>query len=216
MSSRSIFPEDLPGVPPERKIDFVIDLLPDTQPKCIPLYRMAPSELKELREQLKDLLDKGFIRPSISPWGVLVLFVKKKYCSLRMCIDYRQLKKFTIKNKYPIPRIDDLFHKLQGASNFSMIDLRSGYYQLRVRDSDIPKIAFRTWYGHYEFVGMSFGLTNAVVAFIDLMNRVFKQYLDLFVIVFIYDILIYSRNEEGYANHLKVFLQTLKDRHLFT
>ncbi|WMV43384.1 hypothetical protein MTR67_036769 [Solanum verrucosum] len=210
-----VFPEDLPGVPPEREINFGIDLLPDTQPISIPPYRMAPAELKELKEQLKDLLDKGFIRPSISPWGALVLFVKKKDGSLRMCIDYKQLNKVTIKNKYPIPRIDDLFDQLQGASHFSKIDLRSGYHQLRVRDSDIPKTAFRTRYGYYEFVVMSFGLTNALVAFMDLMNRVFKQYLDLFVIVFIDDILIYSRNEEEHASHLRVVLQTLKDHQLF-
>ncbi|KAH0658050.1 hypothetical protein KY289_026798 [Solanum tuberosum] len=210
-----VFPDDIPGVPPEREIDFGIDLLPDTQPIYIPLYRMAPAELKELKEQLKDLLDKGFIRRSISPWGAPVLFVKKKDGSLRMCIDYRQLNKVRIKNKYPIPRIDDLFDQLQGASHFSKIDLRSGYHQLRVRDSDIPKIAFRTRYGHYEFVVMSFGLTNAPVAFMDLMNRVFKQYLDLFVIVFIDDILIYSRNEEEHASHLRVVLQTLTDRQLF-
>ncbi|KAH0769082.1 hypothetical protein KY290_013063 [Solanum tuberosum] len=139
---------------------------------------MAPTELKELKEQFKDLIGKGFIRPSISPWGALVLFVKKKIGSLRMCIDYRQLKKVTIKNKYPIPRIDDLFDKLQGTSHFSKIDLRSGYHQLRVRDSDIPKTTFRTQYGHYEFVVMLFGLTNAPAAFIDLMYMVLKQYLD--------------------------------------
>ncbi|KAH0636085.1 hypothetical protein KY290_036497 [Solanum tuberosum] len=184
-----VFPDDLPGVPPEREIDFGIDLLPDTQPISIPPYRMAPAELKELKEQLKDLLDKGFIRLSISPWGAPVLF--------------RQLNRVTIKNKYPIPRIDDLFDHLQGASHFSKIDLRSGYHQLRVRDSDIPKTAFRTRYGHYEFVVMSFELTNAPAAFMDLMNTVFKQYLDLFVIVFIDDILIYSRNEEEHANSQK-------------
>ncbi|WMV50937.1 hypothetical protein MTR67_044322 [Solanum verrucosum] len=210
-----VFPEDLPGVPPEREIDFGIDLLPDTQPISIPPYRMAPAELKELKEQLKDFLDKGFIRPSISPWGAPVLFVKKKNGSLRMCIDYRQLNKVTIKNKYPIPRIDDLFDQLQGASHFSKIDLRSGYHQLKVRDSDIPKIAFRSRYGHYKSIVMSFGLTNAPAAFMDLMNRVFKQYLDLFVIVFIDDILIYSRNEEEHASHLRVVLQTLKDCQLF-
>ncbi|KAH0682737.1 hypothetical protein KY285_020250 [Solanum tuberosum] len=210
-----VFPEDLPGVPPEREIDFGIDLLQDTQPISIPPYIMAPAELKELKEQLKDLLDKGFIRPSISPWSAPVLFVKKKDGSLRMCIDYRQLNKVTIKNKYPIPRIDDLFDQLQGASHFSKIDLRSGYHQLRVRDRDIPKTAFRTRYGHYEFVVMSFGLTNAPAAFMDLMNRVFKQYLYLFVIVFIDDIIIYSRNEEEHASHLRVVLQTLKDHQLF-
>ncbi|TMW85842.1 hypothetical protein EJD97_022394 [Solanum chilense] len=175
---------------------------------------MAPAELKELKEQLKHLLDKGFIRPSISPWGAPVLFVRKKDGSLRMCIDYRQLNKVTIKNKYPIPRIDDLFDQLQGSSHFSKIDLSSGYHHLRVRDSDIPKIVFKTRYGHYEFLVMSFGLTNAHEAFIDLMNRVFKQYLDLFFIVFIDDIVIYSRSEEEHASHLRVIMPTLKDSHI--
>ena len=147
-----------------------------------------------MKEQFKDLLDKGFIRPSISPWGVPVLFVKKKDGSLRMCIDYRHLNKVTIKNKYPIPRIEDLFDQLHGASHFLKIDFRLGYHQLKVRDSNIPKTACRTQYGHYEFVFMSFGLTNVPVTFMDLMNIVFKQYLDLFVIVFINDILIYSRS----------------------
>ncbi|KAH0643768.1 hypothetical protein KY289_034742 [Solanum tuberosum] len=202
-------------VPPEREIEFGIDLLPNTQPILIPPYRMAPAELKELKEQLKDLLDKGFIRPSISPWGAPVLFVKKKDGSFRMCIDYRQLNNVTIKNKYPIPKIDDLFDQLQGASYFSKIDLRSGYHQLRVRDSVILKITFRTWYGHYEFVVMSFGLTNSPAAFMDLMNKVFKQYLNLFIIVFIDDILIYSWSEEEHVTHLRVVLKTLKDRQLF-
>nr|AAT39297.2 Gag-pol protein, putative [Solanum demissum] len=210
-----VFPDDLPGIPPEREIDFGIDLIPDTHPISIPPYRMAPSELKELKEQLKDLLDKGFIRPSVSPWGAPVLFVRKKDGSLRMCIDYRQLNKVTIKNKYPLPRIDDLFNQLQGATCFSKIDLRSGYHQLRVRECDIPKTAFRTRYGHYEFLVMSFGLTNAPAAFMDLMNRVFKPYLDTFVIVFIDDILVYSRNEEDHASHLRTVLQTLKDNKLY-
>ena len=135
-----------------KEIDFEIDLLPNTQPISIPPYRISPAELKELKVQLNDLLDKGFITLSISLWGVLVLFVKKKDGSLRMCIDYRHLNKVTIKSKYSIPRIDDLFDQLQGASHFSKIDLTSGYHQLRVRDSDIPKTAFRTRYGHYEFV----------------------------------------------------------------
>ena len=137
-----VFPNNLLGVPPEREIDFRNDLLPDTSPISIPPYRMAPNELKELKLQLKDLLDKGFIQPSISPWGSPVLFIKKKDVSLRMCIDYRQLNMVTIKNKYPLPRIDDLFDQLQGASYFSKIDLRSGYHQLRVRGEDVPKIAF--------------------------------------------------------------------------
>ncbi|WMV33463.1 hypothetical protein MTR67_026848 [Solanum verrucosum] len=198
-----------------REIDFGIDLLPDTQPISIPPYRMAPTELKELKEQLRDLLEKGFIRPSQSPWGAPVLFVKKKDGSLRMCIDYRQLNRVTVKNKYPLPRIDDLFDQLQGASHFSKIDLRSGYHQVKVRECDIPKTAFRTMYGHYEFVVMSFGLTNAPAIFMDLMNRVFKPYLDSFVVVFIDDILIYSHSEEEHMGHLRVVLQRLREEKLY-
>ena len=138
--------------------------------------------------------------------GAPVLFIKKKHGSLRMCIDCRQLKKVTIKNKYPIPKIDDLFDQLQGASRFSKIDLRSGYHEHRVRNSDISKIAFRTQYGNYVFIGMSFVLTNAHAAFMDLINRVFKQYLDFFVIIFIDDIITFSRNEEEHESHLRIVL----------
>ena len=167
---------------------------------------MAPAELKELKEQLQEVVDKGFIRPSTSPWGAPVLFVRKKDGSLRLCIDYRQLNKVTTKNKYPLPRIDDLFDQLAGASCFSKIDLRSGYHQLKISEEDVPKTAFRTRYGHYEFLVMPFGLTNAPAAFMDLMNRVFSQYLDHFVIVFIDDILVYSRNAEEHAHHLRLVL----------
>ncbi|XP_070040665.1 uncharacterized protein [Nicotiana tomentosiformis] len=210
-----VFPDELPGIPPEREIDFSIDLLPGTQPISVPPYRMAPGKLKELKEQLKDLLEKGYIRPSTSPWGAPVLFVRKKDGSLRMCIDYRQLNKVTIKNKYPLPRIDDLFDQLQGARCFSKIDLRSGYHQVRVREKDIPKTAFRTRYGHFEFLVMSFGLTNAPAVFMDLMNSLFRPFLDLFVIVFIDDILVYSRSEDEHADHLRAVLQTLRDRKLY-
>src|SRR5215813_13763652 len=140
------FPEDLPGLPIDREIEFCIDLVPGTQLISIPSYRMAPVKLRELKVQLQDLLDKGFVRPSASPWGASVLFVKKKDGALRLCIDYRQLNKVTIKNKYPLPRIDDLFDQLQGARFFSKIDLRSGYHQLKIRDSDVAKMAFRTHY----------------------------------------------------------------------
>ncbi|GJU06991.1 putative reverse transcriptase domain-containing protein [Tanacetum coccineum] len=151
-----VFPEDLPGLPPARPVEFQIDLIPGAAPVARAPYRLAPSEMKELSEQLQELSDKGFIRPSSSPWGAPVLFVKKKDGSFRMCIDYRELNKLTVKNRYPLPRIDDLFDQLQGSSIYSKIDLRSGYHQLRVREQDIPKTAFRTRYGHYEFQVMPF------------------------------------------------------------
>ncbi|GJV75472.1 putative reverse transcriptase domain-containing protein [Tanacetum coccineum] len=178
-------------------------------------YRLASSEMKELAEQLHELFDKGFIKPSSSPWGALVLFVKKKDKSFRMCIDYHERNKLTMKNRYPLPRIDDLFDQLQGSSVYSKIDLRSGYHQLRVREEDIPKTAFRTRYGHYEFQVMPFGLTNAPAVFMDLMNRVCKPYLDKFVIVFIDDILIYSKNKEEHEEHLKLILELLKKEELY-
>ena len=156
-------------------------------------YRMAPVELQELRVQLQELLDKGFIRPSTSQWGAPVLFVKKKDKTLRLCIDYRQLNRVTIKNWYPLPRIDDLFDQLRGARVYSKINLLTGYHQLRVREIDIPNTAFRTRYRHFEFTVMPFGLTNAPSAFMHLMHRVFQPYLDQFVVVFMDDILIYSQ-----------------------
>ncbi|GJR85712.1 putative reverse transcriptase domain-containing protein [Tanacetum coccineum] len=205
-----VFPEDLPVLPPVCQVEFQIDLIPGAAP-C----RLAPSEMQELSDQLQELADRGFIRPSTSPRGAPVLFVKNKDGSFRMCIDYRKLNKLTIKNRYPLPRIDDLFDQLQGSSVSSKIDLRSGYHQLRVRDEDIPKTAFRTRYGHYEFQVMPFGLTNAPAVFMDLMNRVCKPYLDKFVIVFIDDILIFSRNKEEHANRLRIILELLKKEKLF-
>ncbi|GJR39595.1 putative reverse transcriptase domain-containing protein [Tanacetum coccineum] len=210
-----VFPEDLPGLPPARPVEFQIDLVPGAAPVARAPYRLAPSEMKELSEQLQELSDKGFIRPSSSPWGAPVLFVKKKDGSFRMCIDYRELNKLTVKNRYPLPRIDDLFDQLQGSSIYSKIDLRSGYHQLRVREQDVPKTAFRTRYGHYEFQVMPFGLTNAPAVFMDLMNRVCKPYLDKFVIVFIDDILIYSKDEKEHEEHLKTILELLKEEKLY-
>ncbi|XP_070025746.1 uncharacterized protein [Nicotiana sylvestris] len=210
-----VFPDEFPGIPLDREIDFGIDVLPDTQPISIPPYRMAPMELRELKEQLKDLLEKRFIRPSVSLWGAPVLFVRKKDGSLRMCFDYRQLNKVTIKNKYPLPRIDDLFEQLQGARFFSKIDLWSGYHQLKIREQDIPKTVFRTCYGHFEFLVMSFGLTNVPTTFMDLMNRVFKPFLDSFVIAFIDDILVYSRSQKDHDDYLRAVLQTLYQYQLY-
>ncbi|GJS43006.1 putative reverse transcriptase domain-containing protein [Tanacetum coccineum] len=210
-----VFPDDLLGLPLVREIEFRIDLIPGASPVVRSPYRLAPSEMLELSNQLKELQEKGFIRQSHSPWGATVLFVKKKDGSMRMCIDYRELNKLTIKNRYPLPRIDDLFDQLQGACCFSKIDLRSGYHQLRVREEDIPKTAFRTRYGHFEFTVMPFGLTNAPAIFMDLMNRVCKPYLDKFINVFIDDILIYSRSEEEHEVHLKTILDLLEKEKLY-
>ena len=176
------FLDELPGLPPPREVDFRIELHPGTSPISMTPHTMAPVELQELKVQIHELLGKGFIRPSTSPWGAPVLFSKKKDKTLRLCIDYRQLNRVTIKNRYPLPRIDDLFDQLKGARVYSKIDLRTGYHQLRVREADIPKTAFRTRYGHFEFTVMPFGLTNAPAAFMDLMNRVFQPYLDQFVV----------------------------------
>nr|GFC07926.1 transposon Ty3-I Gag-Pol polyprotein [Tanacetum cinerariifolium] len=158
----------------------------------------------ELKDQLQELSERGFIRPSVSPWGAPVLFVKKKDSSMRLCIDYRELNKITIHNRYPLPRIDDLFDQLQGAMHFSKIDLRSGYHQLRVKEQDISKTAFRTRYGHYEFLVIPFSLTNAPAVFMDLMNRVFHEFLDKFVIMFIDDILVFSKSKEEHEDHLRI------------
>jgi hypothetical protein len=175
---------------------------------------MPPKELAELKTQLQGLLDKGYIRLSSSPWGCPALFVKKKDGSLRLCADYRPLNAVTIKNKYPLPRIDVLFDQLAGARVFSSIDLLFGYHQIKIRPCDIPKTAFSTRYGLYEFLVLSFVLTNARAYFMYLMNSVFMTELDKFVVVFIEDILIYSKNEEEHANHLRIVLQRLRDHKL--
>ena len=169
----------------------------------------------ELKIQLQELVDKGFIQPSVSPWGAPVLLVRKKEGTLRLCIDYRQLNRLTIKNCYPLPRIDDLFDQLRGACLFLKIDLRSGYYQLKIRSDDVPKTAFRTRYGHYVFLVILFGLTNAPAAFMGLMNKVFQQYLDRFVIVFIDDILVYSKLKEEHGRHLTLVLRKLREHCLY-
>ena len=190
-----VFSDELPGLPLHRVVDFGIELHPGTSPISMTPHRMTPVELQELRVQLQELLDKGFIRSSTSPWGAPVLFEKKKDKTLRLCIDYRLLNRVTIKNRYPLPRIDDLFDQLRGARVYSKIDLRTGYHQLRVRETDIPKTTFRMRYGNFEFTVMPFGLTNAPATFMDLMHRVFQPYLDQFVVVFVDDILIYSQSK---------------------
>jgi hypothetical protein len=168
-----------------------------------------------LKEHIRELVEKGFIRPSSSTWGAQVIFVPKKDGTQRLCVDYRALNEVTVKNKYPLPRIDDLFDQLRGACVFSKIDLRSGYHQLKVRECDIPKTAFVLRYCLYEFTVMSFGLTNAPAYFMYMMNKVFMEYLDKFIVVFIDDILVYSRNEEEHEGHLRLILQKLQNHKLY-
>ena len=210
-----VFPDELPVLPPHRDVDFGIGLHPGISPISMTPHRMASVELQELRVQLWELLDKGFMKPSTSPWGAPVLFAKKKDKTLRLCIDYRQLNKVMIQNRYPLLRIDDLFDQLRGARVYSMIDLRTNYHHLRVRETDIPKTAFRTHYGHFEFTVMPFGLTNAPTAFMDLMHRIFQPYLDQFVVVFVDDTLIYSLLEWEHEYHLRIVLQLLRDHQLY-
>jgi len=210
-----VFPYQLPGMPPDRDIEFIIELLPGTAPIAIRPYRMGVNELEELKKQIKELQDKGFIHPSSSPWHAPVIFVDKKDRSQTMCVDYRSLNEVTIKNKYPLPRIDDLYDRLRGACVFSKIDLRSGYHQLMIQNLDIPKTSFTTRYGLYEYTVMSFGLTNAPAYFMYMMNKVFVEYLNKFVVVFIDDILVFSKTEEEHAEHLRLVLQKLKEHKLY-
>jgi hypothetical protein len=202
-----VFPEELPGMPPNRDIEFVIELKPGTAPIYKTTFRMTTPELAELKEHIRELLEKGFIRPSSSPWGAPVFFVPKKDGTQRLCVDYHALNEVTVKNKYLLPRIDDLFDQLYGACVFFKIDLRSGYHQLKVRECNIPKTAFISRYDLYEFTVMSFGLTNAPAYFMYMMDKVFMEYLDKFIVVFIDDILVYSRNEEEHEGHLRLVKQ---------
>ena len=165
---QDVFPAELPGMPPDREIEFTIDLIPGTSPIAQQPYRMGPKELVELKEQLDELEEKGFIRESVSPWGTPVIFVDKRDGGRRMCGDYRNLNNVTIKNKYPLPRIQDLFDQVKGAGVFSKIDLRSGYHQIKIKEEDIPKTAFVSRYGHHEYLVVPFGLTNAPAIFHEL------------------------------------------------
>jgi hypothetical protein len=197
-----IFSEDLPGMPPDRDVEFIIELHPDTTPISRRSYKMTPKELAKLKVQLNELLDKGYIRPSSSPWGCSTLFVKKKDQSLRLCVDYQPLNVVTMKNKYSLPHIGILFDQLTGAKVFSKVDLCSGYHQIKIHPEDVPKTAFSTRYRLYEYLVMSFGLTNAAAHFMYLMNSVFMLKLDKFVMIFIDNILIYFKSEVEHAQHL--------------
>jgi hypothetical protein len=206
-----VFLEELSGMPPDHEIEFVIELVPGTAPIYKRPYRMATNQLVELKEHLQELLDKGCVHPSASPWGAPVIFVPKKNGTQWMCVDYQSLNEVTIKNKYPLPRIDDWFGQLKRVCVFSKIDLRSGYHLLKIRASDKPKTAFSTQYGLYEYTVISFGYINALTYFIYLMNKVFMEYLDKFVVVFIDDILIFSKNEDEHDEHLCMVLQKFRE-----
>ncbi|WVZ89773.1 hypothetical protein U9M48_036137 [Paspalum notatum var. saurae] len=211
-----VFLKELPGLSPDRDVEFKIDLVPGTAPVSRWPYRMAPDELKELKTQLQEQLDKGFIRPCSSPWGCPSLFVEKNdQGGKRLCVDYRPLNAVMVKNKYPLLHIDILFDQLEGARVFSKIDLRSEYYQIKIREEDVPKTAFSTRYGLYEYLVMSFGLTNAPAFFMYMMNSVFMNELDKFVVIFIDDILIYSKNEKEHTEHLQIVLTRLREHKLY-
>jgi hypothetical protein len=202
-------------MPPDHDIEFLIELLPGTPPISKRPYRMPINELVELKKKIVELQAKEFIRPSSSHWGAPMPFVEKKDGTQRMCVDYRSLNEVTIKNKYPLPRIEDLFDQMKGAGVFLKIDLRSEYHQLRIWELDIPKAALCTRYGLYEYTVMSFGLTNAPAYFMYLMNKVFMKYLDKFVIIFNDDILILSKIEEEHEKHLRLVLEKLISNQLY-
>jgi hypothetical protein len=213
---QDVFPPQLPSLlPPKREIDHRIELTQTSPPTLRAVYRMSPLELDELKKQLDELIAAGFVRPSKSPFGAPVLFVKKKDGTMRMCVDYRDLNRITVKNRYPLPRVEELFDMLKGSKYYSKIDLRSGYHQVRIDEQDIHKTAFRTRYGHYEFLVLPFGLTNAPATFMHLMQSIFSPYLDQFVIVFLDDILIFSKTLEEHKEHVRKVLQILRENKLF-
>jgi hypothetical protein len=211
----NVFPDELPGMPPDGDIKFVIELKPGTTPIYKTPFRMTTPELAELKEHIRALLGKGFIHPSSSLWGASMIFVPKKDGTQRLCVDYHALNEVTKKNMYPLPRIDDLFDQLCGVCVLSKIDLRLGYHQLKVPECEIPKTAFILRYGMYEYMVISFRLTNVLAYFMYLMNKVFVEYLDKFVMVFIDDILVYLRSEEEHENPLCLVLQKLQDHRLY-
>jgi hypothetical protein len=207
--------QDLPGLPPVRPVDHTIPLMPGAQPSSRPMYRLSPLELDEVKRQVTDLLAKGMVRPSTSPYSAPILFVGKKDGGLRMCIDYRGLNATTVKNRYPLPRVDDLLDKLQGSSFFSSIDLQQGYNQIRIADSDIPKTAFRTPFGHFEYTVLSFGLVNAPATFQAVMDRIFRPFIGRFVVCYLDDVLIYSKTKAEHLTHLRLVLDTLRREQLY-
>ena len=211
---QDVFKTELPGLPPERPVPITIPLEPGRKPPSRPMFRYSPRELGEIQKQVQDLLSKGLIAPSSSPFGAPVLFVTKKDGTLRMVVDYRELNKITIRNQFPIPRVDDLLDRLHGAKVFSSLDLLSGYHRVRLRPEDQPKTAFRTPLGLFEFKVLPFGLTNAVSVFSSVMNDVFKDMVGRNVLIYLDDILVYSQTPEEHLVHLRAVLERLRVHHL--
>ncbi len=212
----NVIPEELPNeLPLRRQVDHAIEMMPGMAPPTKAPYRMSHEEFKELKVQLEELIAKGYIKPSKSPYGAPVFFVHKKDGTLKMCVDYRALNKVTVKNRYPLPQIDDLFDRLSGAKMFSRIDLCLGYYQIQIIEGDEEKIVCCTRYGSYEFMVMPFRLTNAPTTFYTLMNDIFQEWLDDFVVVYIDDILVYSNSMEEHVEHLWKVFQRLRKNKLY-
>ena len=213
---KRVFAKKLPDkLPPSRAVDHQIELLPNSKPPSRPPYRLSYNELKELQKQIDKLLETNKIRPSKSPYGAPVLFVKKKNGDLRLCVDYRALNKLTIKNNYPLPRIDDCFDRLAGMKYFSKIDFTSGYHQCRIAENDIHKTAFRTRYGHYEFMVLPFGLCNAPATFQRLMHEIFWEFLDEFLVIYLDDIIVFSKTEEEHLEHLRKVFEVIRKNQLY-
>jgi Reverse transcriptase (RNA-dependent DNA polymerase) len=212
---QDVLPEEYPGMSPPRQVELKIELEEGANPVSKPVYKLSPAEQDELKAQIELLLEKGLIRLSVRHWGALVLFAPKKDAGLRMCLDYQALIKVTVKDKCAIPRVDELFDLLGGAKHFSSIELRSGYYQILVREKDVPQTRIRTRYGSYEFVAMPFGLTNAPSAFQALMNHVFRAYVEKFMLVYPDYVLIFSRSAEKRKEHVELVLKRLRDEKLF-
>jgi Reverse transcriptase (RNA-dependent DNA polymerase)/RNase H-like domain found in reverse transcriptase len=212
---QDVFPEEHPGMPLPHQVELKIELDEGAKPVSKPVHKLSPAEQDELKAQIELLLEKGLIRPSMSPWGAPVLFAPKKDGGLCTCLDYRDLNKLTVKYECPIPRVDELFDHLGGATHVRSIDLRSGYYQIRIGEKDIPKTCICTRYGSYEFILMPFGLTNAPSTFQALMNDVFPNYVDKFILVHLDDVLIFSRSAEEHKEHVELALKRLRDEKLF-
>ncbi|CAI7836790.1 unnamed protein product, partial [Closterium sp. NIES-53] len=203
------------GLPPDRAVGHTIPVEPGNAPSFRPLYRLCPAEYEEAKQQIEDYMKKGWIEHSASPYGAPILFVNKKGGGLRMCIDYRALNNITIKNIYPLPHIEDLFYRLQGAQWFSALDLAQGYHQLRITNDDVPKTAFCTPFGHFQWRVLSFDLTNAPASFQRAMNDVFREAIGHFFLVYLDDILVYSKSEKEHTEHLKWVLNKLRQHKFY-